>query len=97
MTIATRFVSLTVTTMALMAVLGGPAVVGQQQWNLPPRVAAPIVSPGAPMTDARVHSGGGCSTTRNGTQSCAACHGQERAFSHKLRACIRSPSPSPCS
>jgi len=84
MTIASRVVSLTGAAMALMAMLRGPAASGQQQWTLPPRVAAPIVPAATPMTDARVTLGRrlfyDTRLSGNGTQSCATCHVQERAF-----------------
>ena len=56
----------------------------QFQWDLPPRVAAPRVPVDNPMTPARVALGRrlfyDTRLSGNGTQSCATCHIQERAF-----------------
>ena len=56
----------------------------QHRWDLPPRVAPPRVPAGAPMTPARVELGRRLfydqRLSGNGTQSCATCHEQERAF-----------------
>jgi len=54
------------------------------QWDLPPRVAAPRVPGSVSMTSARVALGRhlfyDTRLSGNGTQSCATCHVQERAF-----------------
>jgi cytochrome c peroxidase len=54
------------------------------QWDLPPRVAPPRVPDDAPVTPARVELGRhlfyDTRLSGNGTQSCATCHVQERAF-----------------
>jgi len=54
------------------------------QWDLPSRVAAPRVPVDNPMTPARVELGRrlfyDTRLSGNGTQSCATCHVQERAF-----------------
>jgi cytochrome c peroxidase len=56
----------------------------QIQSDLPPRVAAPRVPVGYPMTPARIELGRrlfyDTRLSGNGTQSCATCHVQERAF-----------------
>jgi cytochrome c peroxidase len=56
----------------------------QYRWDLPPRVAAPLVPPAFPMTAARVALGRhlfyDARLSGNGTQSCATCHEQARAF-----------------
>jgi cytochrome c peroxidase len=56
----------------------------QFQWDLPPRVPAPRVPVDNPMTPARVELGRrlfyDTRLSGNGTQSCATCHIQERAF-----------------
>jgi cytochrome c peroxidase len=69
--------------MAVMAVSHQRAV-AQFQWDLPPRVAAPRVPVDNPMTPARVELGRrlfyDTRLSGNGTQSCATCHVQERAF-----------------
>jgi cytochrome c peroxidase len=68
----------------VLAALAHQAVVAQYQWNLPPRVAAPRVPIENPMTAARVELGRRLfydpHLSGNGTQSCATCHVQERAF-----------------
>lgn len=56
----------------------------QYQWDLPPRVAPPALPAGAVMTRARAELGRWLFYDKrlsgNGTQSCATCHIQERAF-----------------
>jgi cytochrome c peroxidase len=68
----------------LLAVLARQHVVAQYQWDLPPRVAAPRVPVDNPMTAARVELGRrlfyDTRLSGNGTQSCATCHEQARAF-----------------
>ena len=53
-------------------------------WDLPPRVAPPAVPADAPVTPARIELGRRLFYDKrlsgNGTQSCATCHVQERAF-----------------
>jgi cytochrome c peroxidase len=54
------------------------------QWNLPPRVPPPRVPLSAPVTPTRVELGRRLfydeRLSGNGTQSCATCHVQEKAF-----------------
>jgi len=61
-----------------------PSAQTQFQWDLPPRVAPPRVPADNPMTPARVELGRhlfyDTRLSGNGTQSCATCHVQERAF-----------------
>jgi len=65
-------------------VVGQSAASATFAWDLPPRVAAPRLPPGASMTAARVALGRhlfyDTRLSGNGTQSCATCHVQERAF-----------------
>ncbi len=71
--------------------LGGLALIGAQgsappayNWNLPPHFPRPVVPPNNPMSDAKVELGRylfyDARLSENGTQSCASCHEQERAF-----------------
>ena len=61
-----------------------PQADAQYTWDLPPRVAPPAVPSNAPVTPARVELGRRLFYDKrlsgNGTQSCATCHVQERAF-----------------
>jgi cytochrome c peroxidase len=61
---------------------GAPA--GIHQWDLPPRVPPPPVPAGYPLTPARIELGRhlfyDTRLSGNGTQSCATCHDQARAF-----------------
>jgi cytochrome c peroxidase len=56
----------------------------QYHWDLPPRVAPPRVPTGASLTPSLVALGRhlfyDTRLSGNGTQSCATCHAQERAF-----------------
>ena len=69
---------------ALLLVLANYRAAAQFQWDLPPRVGAPRVPVDNPMTQARVELGRrlfyDTRLSGNGTQSCATCHIQERAF-----------------
>ena len=68
----------------LLCAIAHQRAVAQFQWDLPPRVAAPRVPVDNPMTPARVELGRrlfyDTRLSGNGTQSCATCHVQERAF-----------------
>ena len=68
----------------LLALLARQYVVAQYQWDLPPRVAPPRVPVDNPMSAAKVALGRrlfyDTRLSGNGTQSCASCHVQERAF-----------------
>src|SRR5262245_48243669 len=69
---------------ALASRLAAQAFPTAYQWELPPRVAAPRIPGGASMTPALVSLGRHLfydqRLSGNGTQSCATCHVQERAF-----------------
>ena len=71
----------------LLVLLGARAATQQApayEWTLPPRVAPPLVPAAAPMTPARVELGRHLfydkRVSGNGTQACATCHVQEKAF-----------------
>ena len=61
-----------------------PQADAQYTWDLPPRVAPPAVPSNPPVTPTRVELGRRLFYDKrlsgNGTQSCATCHVQERAF-----------------
>src|SRR5262245_40366006 len=69
---------------ALVFAAAGAAPSGAYAWSLPPRFPPPRVPADNPMTGAKVTLGRFLSyDTRlsgNGTQSCATCHEQARAF-----------------
>ena len=68
----------------LLAAIWAPQADAQFTWDLPPRVAPPAVPSTTPVTPARVALGRRLFYDKrlsgNGTQSCATCHVQERAF-----------------
>jgi hypothetical protein len=68
----------------LAAAVWAPQSDAQSPWDLPPRVAPPAVPANAPVTPARVELGRRLFYDKRlsgtGTQSCATCHIQERAF-----------------
>ncbi len=68
----------------LAAAIWAPQADAQYSWDQPPRVAPPAVPATAPVTPARVELGRRLFYDKrlsgNGTQSCATCHVQERAF-----------------
>jgi cytochrome c peroxidase len=68
----------------LAGIVWAPRPEAQAIWDLPPRVAPPAVPADAPVTPARIELGRRLFYDKrlsgNGTQSCATCHVQERAF-----------------
>ena len=63
-------------------------------WNLPKGFPAPLVPESNPMTDAKVELGRhlfyDARLSGNGSQSCATCHKQERAFSDGMNTSVGS-------
>jgi cytochrome c peroxidase len=68
----------------MVGAIAAPSTGAQYIWDLAPRVAPPAVPANAPVTPARVELGRhlfyDTRLSGNGTQSCATCHAQERAF-----------------
>ncbi len=68
---------------ALGSVAAGARTPAGYVWNFPTS-SKPRVPPGNPMSDAKVELGRylfyDTRLSENGTQSCASCHAQERAF-----------------
>lgn len=67
---------------------GDAAAAPPYAWKLPPGFPEPVVPADNPMSDAKVELGRRLfydrRLSRNGTQSCASCHDQKRAFTDGL-------------